>query len=246
MLLSNSYVIVVHHIQLVLAGQLMQERTELHKVGVDTVALHPSQALVATGGADRLIKLWPCHSQVRAVSMLTLPCTSNAASSQKRLSCTNRLLYMQLDSCVLSCACTCMKARRAGVTFDCLVQQCPQVPVCCTPEMFLQLFQQWLKARLGRHCHACQQSMSSSTDKHLIRHAIGRATNLPRTVSPTYRRLGLDLMSHTSYTACPESHICRALQPCPSCCWYAGAQPNSNRAKLRRSLRHCDGISLGK
>ena len=46
----------------------MQEQSELHKVGVDTVALHPSQALVATGGADRLIKLWPCISQVRGVS----------------------------------------------------------------------------------------------------------------------------------------------------------------------------------
>ncbi|DBA73164.1 TPA: hypothetical protein ACH3X2_010098 [Trebouxia sp. C0005] len=44
-------------------GQLMQEQSELHKVGVDTVALHPSQALIATGGADRLIKIWPCHSQ---------------------------------------------------------------------------------------------------------------------------------------------------------------------------------------
>lgn len=42
----------------------MQERSEVHKVGVDTIALHPSQALVATGGADRLIKLWPHQSQV--------------------------------------------------------------------------------------------------------------------------------------------------------------------------------------
>ena len=33
----------------------MQERSEVHKVGVDTIALHPSQALVATGGADLLI-----------------------------------------------------------------------------------------------------------------------------------------------------------------------------------------------
>ncbi len=74
MLLCNSYVIAVHQIWLLLAGQLMQERSELHKVGVDTIALHPSQALVATGGADRLIKLWPCHSQVRGVSTLMPPC----------------------------------------------------------------------------------------------------------------------------------------------------------------------------
>ena len=49
---------------LLFTGQLMQERSEVHKVGVDTIALHPSQALVATGGADRLIKLWPHQSQV--------------------------------------------------------------------------------------------------------------------------------------------------------------------------------------
>ncbi len=71
---QHSHMIVVHNIQLLLAGQLMQERTELHKVGVDTVALHPSQALVATGGADRLIKLWPCHSQVHGVSTLIRLC----------------------------------------------------------------------------------------------------------------------------------------------------------------------------
>ncbi len=89
MLLSNSYLIVVHHIQLLLAGQLMQERTELHKVGVDTVALHPSQALVATGGADRLIKLWPCHSQVRAVSALIR--LAQAMQHLQRLCCTDKL-----------------------------------------------------------------------------------------------------------------------------------------------------------
>lgn len=78
MLLSNSYVIDVHQMRLLLAGRLMQEQSELHKVGVDTVALHPSQALIATGGADRLIKIWPCHSQVHEVSTSILPCTKNA------------------------------------------------------------------------------------------------------------------------------------------------------------------------
>lgn len=46
------------------AGQLVSERSEVHKVGVDTIALHPTQPLVATGGADRLLKLWPSASQV--------------------------------------------------------------------------------------------------------------------------------------------------------------------------------------
>ena len=101
--------------RLLLAGQLMQERTELHKVGVDTVALHPSQALVATGGADRLIKLWPCHSQVPGLSTPIL-LVQRMQNLQKRLSDTSRLSFMQLDSFVPSSSCTCMEARRAGVT----------------------------------------------------------------------------------------------------------------------------------
>ncbi len=47
------------------AGQLLKEHNEVHKVGVDTIALHPSQALLATGGADRVVKLWPYRCQVR-------------------------------------------------------------------------------------------------------------------------------------------------------------------------------------
>lgn len=46
------------------AGRLMHERQEMHKVGMDTLALHPTHPLVATGGADRLVKLWPHQHQV--------------------------------------------------------------------------------------------------------------------------------------------------------------------------------------
>ena len=76
----------------------MQERSELHKVGLDTIALHPSQALVATGGADRLIKLWPCHSRVRGVSTL-VRLVQRMQNLPKRLSCTKKLSYMQWVHC---------------------------------------------------------------------------------------------------------------------------------------------------
>lgn len=42
----------------------MHERQEMHKVGLDAVALHPLHPLVATAGADRLVKLWPYPKQV--------------------------------------------------------------------------------------------------------------------------------------------------------------------------------------
>lgn len=45
-------------------GRLMHERQEMHKVGLDAVALHPLHPLVATAGADRLVKLWPYPQQV--------------------------------------------------------------------------------------------------------------------------------------------------------------------------------------
>ena len=42
----------------------MHERREMHKVGMDAQALHPTHPLVATAGADRLVKLWPHQQQV--------------------------------------------------------------------------------------------------------------------------------------------------------------------------------------
>lgn len=42
----------------------MDERHKMHKVGMDALALHPTHPLVATGGADRLIKLWPYLQEV--------------------------------------------------------------------------------------------------------------------------------------------------------------------------------------
>lgn len=41
----------------------MHERQEMHKVGMDALALHPTHPLVATAGADRLVKLWPYQQQ---------------------------------------------------------------------------------------------------------------------------------------------------------------------------------------
>ena len=155
-----------------LAGQLMQERTELHKVGVDTVALHPSQALVATGGADRLIKLWPCHSQVLRGSTSIL-LVQRMQNLQKRLSDTSRLSYMQLDSFVPLSSCTCMEARRVGVTFrlscaavssgSCMLYTChvsATVPAMAEGKPgYVGIVMPVNKAR------------ASSTDTHLTRHA---------------------------------------------------------------------------
>lgn len=42
----------------------MHERQEMHKVAMDALALHPTHPLVATAGADRLVKLWPYQQQV--------------------------------------------------------------------------------------------------------------------------------------------------------------------------------------
>ena len=42
----------------------MYERQEMHKVGMDALALHPMHPLVATAGADRLVKLLPRQQQV--------------------------------------------------------------------------------------------------------------------------------------------------------------------------------------
>ena len=42
----------------------MHERQQMHKVGMDALALHPMHPLLATAGADRLVKLWPYQQQV--------------------------------------------------------------------------------------------------------------------------------------------------------------------------------------
>ena len=47
-----------------LAGKLVHEQGEVHKLGADAMAIHPSQPLLATGGADRLVKLWHYTQQV--------------------------------------------------------------------------------------------------------------------------------------------------------------------------------------
>lgn len=46
------------------AGQLLQERSNLHKVGIDSLALNPDSNLVATGGADRTLQLCSYPLQV--------------------------------------------------------------------------------------------------------------------------------------------------------------------------------------
>lgn len=54
------------------AGQLLQESSKVHKVGIDSVAVSPNASLIATGGADRTIQLYPYLAQVMVLTITTI------------------------------------------------------------------------------------------------------------------------------------------------------------------------------